>query len=299
MFLSKYQRQRCLEIMDTLSSHSISQMFAQPVDPILDNCPDYFDYIKNPMDLGTVRKKLLTDQYKSVSEWKNDVNLIWANSNNYNPKNSLIRYITKDLSNLFHKLTIYFTDSPQNDWADQLNAFNAELLNTIKEVNDPALALLYGSDKIAEAQNPTQANKQANKKKSESKSSNKSKKSVHRQPTSQFGSTSSNESSPISYSPIDSFEQCWPDENVENDVTIIEKKPKDDEFTKDQLIQLTHDINSIDADDIIDVITRLILSNEPHIKDTGETIEVDLSKLHKTTLFALRAKVDEYLNRCF
>lgn len=34
----------------------------EPVDPIKLQLPDYFDVIKNPMDLGTIRKRLEGDQ---------------------------------------------------------------------------------------------------------------------------------------------------------------------------------------------------------------------------------------------
>ena len=121
MSLSPSQQKRCLEVMDKLCSRKTSQMFANPVDPVRDSCPNYFDIVKTPMDLGTVRRKLNDGQYKSVADWKSDVNLIWSNSNAYNSKTSLLRAITKDLSDLYHKLTVYLSDSPQNDWNDELN----------------------------------------------------------------------------------------------------------------------------------------------------------------------------------
>jgi transcriptional activator SPT7 len=40
--------------------------------------------IKQPMDLGTVMKKLKQHQYKSKKEFVDDLNLIWANCLKYN-----------------------------------------------------------------------------------------------------------------------------------------------------------------------------------------------------------------------
>lgn len=39
------------------------ELFARPVDPELDGCPDYLAIIKHPMDLGTIRSRLQTQFY--------------------------------------------------------------------------------------------------------------------------------------------------------------------------------------------------------------------------------------------
>lgn len=44
--------------------------------------PNYFDIIKNPMDLGTMTKKI--HLYRSMSEFKSDLDLIWSNCLLYN-----------------------------------------------------------------------------------------------------------------------------------------------------------------------------------------------------------------------
>ncbi|CCJ31354.1 unnamed protein product [Pneumocystis jirovecii] len=46
--------------------------------------PDYYDVIKNPMDLGTVMKKLRNFQYNSKKEFVDDLMLIWSNCLVYN-----------------------------------------------------------------------------------------------------------------------------------------------------------------------------------------------------------------------
>jgi hypothetical protein len=134
MSLSGDQLVRCIEVMDKLFSRHISAMFAQPVDPLRDDCLDYFDVIKQPMDLGTIKAKLASNQYKSVAEWKSDVNLVWTNSVTYNSKSTLLRLITKDLSDLFQKQTASFSDSPQADWNDELQALGTEMGQVMKEI---------------------------------------------------------------------------------------------------------------------------------------------------------------------
>lgn len=46
--------------------------------------PDYYNFIKNPMDMGTMTKKLKSLTYKSKTEFVTDLNLIWDNCLKYN-----------------------------------------------------------------------------------------------------------------------------------------------------------------------------------------------------------------------
>ena len=46
--------------------------------------PDYYTIIKQPMDIGTMIKKLKSYSYKSKKEFTDDLNLIWANCLKYN-----------------------------------------------------------------------------------------------------------------------------------------------------------------------------------------------------------------------
>ncbi|KAJ6780762.1 hypothetical protein PWT90_04522 [Aphanocladium album] len=48
------------------------------------DAPDYYTMIKNPMDLGTMTKKLKSLTYKSKNDFVGDLNLIWDNCLKYN-----------------------------------------------------------------------------------------------------------------------------------------------------------------------------------------------------------------------
>ncbi|KAL9106969.1 MAG: hypothetical protein Q9227_008092 [Pyrenula ochraceoflavens] len=48
------------------------------------DAPDYYNIIKQPMDLGTMTKKLKQTAYKSKKEFVDDLNLIWNNCLRYN-----------------------------------------------------------------------------------------------------------------------------------------------------------------------------------------------------------------------
>lgn len=57
--------------------------FKQPVDPTVDNVPNYFDVVKRPMDLSTIRTKMVNGEYAAASEFEADVRLIFQNCYEY------------------------------------------------------------------------------------------------------------------------------------------------------------------------------------------------------------------------
>jgi hypothetical protein len=134
------QQIQCISVLDKLCSHHISRMFAQPVDPVRDNIPDYANRISRPMDLGTVRQKLLNNQYQSVSQWREDMELIWQNSLLVNSRTSILGNITIEMQNMFRKLSQNITDSPENDWLNKLFSLR-DGLNSISRRNQPVSAL--------------------------------------------------------------------------------------------------------------------------------------------------------------
>ncbi|KAJ1828447.1 hypothetical protein LPJ56_001107 [Coemansia sp. RSA 2599] len=50
----------------------------------VDEAPDYYDVIKEPMDLGTIAKKVASYQYRSLSEFERDLGLVVDNCMKYN-----------------------------------------------------------------------------------------------------------------------------------------------------------------------------------------------------------------------
>lgn len=50
---------------------------------------DYPLYIKYPMDLSTIHRKLREQRYRTVEEVLDDFQMIWDNCKVYNPPNSV------------------------------------------------------------------------------------------------------------------------------------------------------------------------------------------------------------------
>lgn len=57
--------------------------FKDPVDPRVDNVPDYFEKVTKPMDLTTMKAKMDQNQYTSDTEFFDDMNQIFKNCKTY------------------------------------------------------------------------------------------------------------------------------------------------------------------------------------------------------------------------
>lgn len=93
----------CIPILKYLQSKHEAGPFLEPVDWKAFGLLDYPDVIKNPMDLGTIEKRLMGGEYSSPSKFAADIRLIWQNAQTYNRADSEIYKISEVLSRLFEK----------------------------------------------------------------------------------------------------------------------------------------------------------------------------------------------------
>lgn len=83
--------------------------FLSPVDPVALNIPDYFTIIKNPLDLGTIQKRLVSGKYDSdYAAFFSDLDLVWTNCQRYNPKSLLIHRHSKQLQKLCRQFELQY-----------------------------------------------------------------------------------------------------------------------------------------------------------------------------------------------
>jgi hypothetical protein len=129
--MESYIRQRCLEILGEIESHPISCMFAEPVDPERDESPGYFDVVKRPMDLTTVRQKLENNEYPTVHDWKEEVLLTFANAITYNGKHTPIGVMAADLKAIFKDLVKTIADDQNSTWINELVQLRKELCDQV------------------------------------------------------------------------------------------------------------------------------------------------------------------------
>lgn len=126
---------RCLKILTSLKKHQYSFPFLKPVDPIALQVPDYFDIVKEPMDLGTVERNLRNGLYANPSQFASDIRKIWNNSFLYNAKGSDIYHMTVSMSNYFEKLFNEIESSSGTETYIELHKKVEKLTKEIKELH--------------------------------------------------------------------------------------------------------------------------------------------------------------------
>ncbi|XP_059657315.1 transcription factor GTE10-like [Cornus florida] len=92
---------QCETLLNRLMSHQFGWVFNTPVDVVKLNIPDYFNVIKNPMDLGTVKSKLITGKYLSPLDFAADVRLTFSNAMTYNPPGNDVHIMADTLRKFF------------------------------------------------------------------------------------------------------------------------------------------------------------------------------------------------------
>ncbi|OAD70357.1 hypothetical protein PHYBLDRAFT_104251, partial [Phycomyces blakesleeanus NRRL 1555(-)] len=71
--------------------------FLRPVDPVKQGVPHYFNIIKTPMDLSTIKTKLQKNQYSHPQQLDDDVRLMLRNCFTFNPPNTYVYNEAKQL----------------------------------------------------------------------------------------------------------------------------------------------------------------------------------------------------------
>ncbi|TNJ29266.1 Bromodomain-containing protein [Giardia muris] len=77
---------RCIE--SAKKARTFGSVFAEPVDYIALQIPDYLEVIKRPMDLSTLKNNLLLGEYSFLYEFLLDMELIFSNCRTYNGQNN-------------------------------------------------------------------------------------------------------------------------------------------------------------------------------------------------------------------
>ena len=99
----KFNAPKAGRILEKLTSQQYSYFFTQPVDPIRDGVPTYFDVIKEPMDFGTIRQRLDAGHYKNAEGFERDVQLVFNNVYTFNPPVTLVYQTAKSLEKIWRK----------------------------------------------------------------------------------------------------------------------------------------------------------------------------------------------------
>ncbi len=88
-------------VMKAVWKHQFGWPFQTPVDAVKLNIPDYHKIIKNPMDFGTIKKRLENGYYWSAKECIKDFNTVFTNCYVYNKAGEDIVVMAQTLEKLF------------------------------------------------------------------------------------------------------------------------------------------------------------------------------------------------------
>ncbi|GAA31548.2 E1A/CREB-binding protein [Clonorchis sinensis] len=90
-----------LQLLEEVYNDKFAEPFRAPVDPVMLHIPDYFEVIKEPMDLTTIRNNLEDGNYKDPWEVVEHFRLMFNNAWLYNKKNSKVYKMCTKLAELF------------------------------------------------------------------------------------------------------------------------------------------------------------------------------------------------------
>lgn len=101
------QFKRCEALVKELKKSknaALSWPFANPVDAAAWGASDYYDIIKEPMDMSTYEKNLYESKYSHENELLDDIRLMFRNCYTYNPPDHLVHGLGKQFEQLFEKV---------------------------------------------------------------------------------------------------------------------------------------------------------------------------------------------------
>ncbi|KAJ3025764.1 hypothetical protein HDV00_012499 [Rhizophlyctis rosea] len=101
--LPKHHQKFLQSVLKNIQKLKDATIFLNPVDPVALNIPTYFDFIKRPMDLSTIEKKLKTNQYGSIKDFSDDMDLMLQNCWTFNGAQGQIADLAYSVQRAFKK----------------------------------------------------------------------------------------------------------------------------------------------------------------------------------------------------
>ncbi|XP_006140218.1 bromodomain testis-specific protein isoform X2 [Tupaia chinensis] len=109
------QLRHCNEILKEMLAKkhlSYAWPFYNPVDVNALGLHNYYDIVKNPMDLGTIKRKMDNQEYKDAYEFAADVRLMFMNCYKYNPPDHEVVSMARMLQDVFEMHFAKIPDEP-------------------------------------------------------------------------------------------------------------------------------------------------------------------------------------------
>ncbi|KAK4398111.1 Transcription factor GTE4 [Sesamum angolense] len=256
----------CNALLERLMKHKHGWVFNKPVDAVGLGLHDYFEIIRNPMDLGTVKDRLTQNWYKSPLEFAEDVRLTFRNAMTYNPKEQDVYVMAEQLSKVFEdkwalieadymrelKLTADLdvgSPTPTSRKAPPQSRVRGDM----KKPNDRSESMTYSVDPKRKTMNIAQSSKVPAPKKPKAKDPNKREMTY-------------DEKQKLSINL-----QSLPSEKLENVVQIIKKR---NPSLSQQDDEIEVDIDSVDTETLWE-LDRFITNYKKSLSKNKRKAEID------------------------
>ncbi|XP_053446529.1 bromodomain testis-specific protein [Nycticebus coucang] len=303
------QLRHCSEILKEMLAKkhfSYAWPFYNPVDVSALGLHNYYDIVKHPMDLGTIKGKMDNQEYKDAYEFAADVRLMFMNCYKYNPPDHEVVTMAKMLQDVFEMHFAKIPDEPVESMAvcciktDSTKAVGKESSSEASSEGNSSddsedervqrLAKLQEQLKAVHQQLQvlSQVPFRKLKKKNEKSKKEKKKEKVNNRDE----------------NPRKKFKQTKPKEKSKSNQSkkrkqqVFALKPGEEDNAKpmnyDEKRQLSLDINKLPGDKLGRVV-RIIQSREPSLRNSNpDEIEIDFETLKASTL----RELEKYVAAC-
>lgn len=248
----------------------------KPVDAVALNIPDYFDIIKQPMDLGTIQKNVENHVLTTKEEFASAVQLVFDNAVLYNkPEDDVYNNNELDMIN-----RTIMANTLRKLFEKDYNQITRRLFESEPEPSSPVY-----SNKVPKHSYVPRSTKRTSKSKNTKTAKGKKTASTHR--------TNGNP---------ESFENMMNTVlMLQNKIKVMEERLKDMDgpsmdnatpMTVEEKKTLSKEINNLGNDELNQIVT--IIQDSTHMEQQGSEIVIDLDTLPNDTL----RKLQYFVNEC-
>lgn len=115
-----------LQIMHKILEMPLNRYWDHPVDPEADGLSNYNNIIIRPMDLGTINTRLENSYYHSLSDWYDDVILVYTNAIKYH-KDNIYAKIAQYCKEYFEKIDNGFGKDDDILWMKKVDSLTEKI----------------------------------------------------------------------------------------------------------------------------------------------------------------------------
>lgn len=120
------------DVLQRLMDHPITKPFHYPVPTGEDAPANYFEIIKNPIDLGTIKERLQQNKYQTFDDFYADVDLVWKNAELYNEPETAVYFISTESRRVFNAICRKENLFVISSWCNEVYRLKKKLSDVIQ-----------------------------------------------------------------------------------------------------------------------------------------------------------------------